>query len=152
SENERTAASLLQRLGEQSNRGPFQAVPVPGETVRSGFTNHAPAAPERQRGESGITFPLAPAWDPKLLDVRHRPRRIRFGSTGKAGDDRTLPLQFDFGSGPFNFYAPMAASNQLAIAEGLRNRTDPVFTWMRTNHSGYHYWAGVYNNQNSYVA
>jgi hypothetical protein len=63
-----------------------------------------------------------------------------------------LPLRFDFGSGPFNFYAPMADSNRLAIAEGVRNRTDPIFPWMQAHHSGYHYWAGIYNNQNTYTA
>jgi len=122
------AAALLQAVGSQSVGHEFRALPV-------------------------TDADLAPAWDAHRLIGRHyRPTRIIFGSTGKAGDDRTLPLRFDFGSGVFGFYVPMATSNKLAIADSVRTQTDPQFTWMRTNHSGYHYWAGVYNNQNTYLA
>jgi hypothetical protein len=128
SENRASAAALLQRLGEQSSGAKFQALPVSARD-------------------------LAPAWDrKKLIGSHYQPTRIIFGSTGKVGDDKTLPLRFDFGSGMFGFYIPMAASNRLDIAEGLRNRTDPQYGWMGTNHSGYHYWAGVYNNQNTHLA
>jgi hypothetical protein len=127
-QNEQTAVALLQTLGERMSPGSFRATPVSKTDI-------------------------APAWDSRaLIGTDSRPRRIIFGSTGKAGDDRTLPLRFDFGSGIFSFYVPMAASNKLVIAEALEKRTDPVYAWMKTNHSGYHYWAGVYNNQNTYLA
>jgi hypothetical protein len=128
SENEKAAIALLQSLGEQSIHGTFQAVPVSEEE-------------------------LAPAWDArKLIGADYRPRRIIFGSTGKAGDDRTSPLRFDFGSGIFSFYVPIAASNRLEVSQAILNHTDPVYAWMKRNHAGYHYWAGVYNNQNTYLA
>src|SRR5437763_4571873 len=126
SENERAATALLQSLGEQNSK--FRAVPVTKDD-------------------------LFPAWDGrKLVDKNYRPKRIIFGSTGKAGDDRTLPLRFDFGSGIFGFYISMTASNKLDVSAGMLDGTDPVCAWMKANHSGYHYWAGVYNNQNTYVA
>jgi len=96
---------------------------------------------------------LSPAWNAeKRVGKDFKPQRIIFGSTGRPGDDKTLPLGFDFGSGLYGAYVPMADSNSLAISTGLSNRTDPVFSWMRANHSGHHYWAGIYNNQNTYVA
>ena len=128
SDNDGRATALLRQLGVESRVGDFRALPI---TERD----------------------LAPAWDrQRLIASGYHPTRIIFGSTGKVGDDRTLPLRFDFGSGIFGFYVPMAASNRLAIADSRRDRTDFFYTWMKTNHSGYHYWAGVYNNQNTYLA
>jgi hypothetical protein len=126
--NQKAAKALLQQVGERSCPAPFQAEPVSSAA-------------------------LAPAWDGYAwCDRKYRPRRILFGSTGKVGDDRTLPLRFDFGSGIFGFYIPMAAADRLDIAADLRSRTNAVYGWMKANHTGYHYWAGVYNNQNTYVA
>ena len=126
--NGNAATNLLQQVGERSSPEAFQALPVP-------------------------TSALAPCWDgTQHIGPHYQPKRILFGSTGRAGDDRTLPLRFDFGSGLFSFYIPMAASNRLELSQALRQRTDPRFAWMQTNHSGYHYWAGVYNNQNTYIA
>src|ERR1035437_5148339 len=51
----------------------------------------------------------------------------------------------------FGFYVPMAASNKLEIGESV-SQSDAQHAWMKTNHSGYHYWAGVYNKQNTYLA
>ncbi|PWU17482.1 MAG: hypothetical protein C5B50_11330 [Verrucomicrobia bacterium] len=124
----KTALELLKRLGQASAGNEFRALPIANED-------------------------LAPAWNKgHWLDANRRPRRILFGSTGKAGDDRTLPLRFDFSGGVFGFNIPMTASNRLDIPQAFRDGSAPEFNWMRTNHSGYHYWAGVYNNQNSYVA
>jgi hypothetical protein len=126
-DNSKAAAALLQKLGDQTAQGTFQALPV-------------------------TEADLAPAWDSqKLIGAHYQPKRIIFGSTGKVGDDKTLPLRFDFGSGMFGFYVPMAASNKLEIGESV-NQSDAPHAWMRTNHSAYHYWAGVYNNQNTYLA
>jgi hypothetical protein len=137
--NDQIAVALLQRLGTESSSGVFRAVPVGKEDL-------APAwAPDPGRNSAKGQGRI-------LLDKNYRPCRIIFGCTGKAGDDRTLALRFDFGSGIFGFYVPMASSNRLDIAAGFADRSDPAFRWMRTNHSGYHYWAGVYNNQNTYVA
>src|SRR5205823_15011229 len=63
--------------------------------------------------------------------------RSLFGSTGRAGDNKILPLKFDFGSGPFSFIVPMSGSNRLEVSESWRNGTDPLSAWMRTNHFGY---------------
>jgi hypothetical protein len=96
---------------------------------------------------------LGPRWDSaRSLSSDLKPRRILFGSTGRAGDDRTLPLDFDFGSGAFSFAASMSASNTLALDPGLVKGTDASSEWLRTHHTGFHYWAGVYNNQNTYIA
>jgi hypothetical protein len=134
-----TATELLQGLGKQAAQGSFEALPVSEEALAPAWLS--------------ASNPPAVAGKPnKLLDRDYRPRRILFGSTGKAGDDRTLPLRFDFGSGIFGFYVPMAASNKLDIAKGFADRSDAAFRWMQANRSGYHYWAGVYNNQNTYVA
>ena len=127
SDNSKAAVVLLQKLGDKTAQGTFQALPV-------------------------TEADIAPAWDgQKLIGSHYRPKRIIFGSTGKVGDDKTLPLRFDFGSGMFGFYVPMAASNKLEIGESV-NQSDAPHAWMKTNHSAYHYWAGVYNNQNTYLA
>jgi len=82
---------LLQALGEQSSREKFSAIPVAKEALTS-------------------------AWDgPQMIDRGFRPRRLLFGSTGRVGDDRTLPLRFDFSSGMFGFHIPMAAADRLEI-------------------------------------
>jgi hypothetical protein len=95
---------------------------------------------------------LTAAWSPRLIGKDFRPKRILFGSTGQVGDDRTLPLRFDFGSGVYGPYVPMEAPGRLEISQKRRDRTDAIYPWMEKNHEGYHYWAGVYNNQNTYVA
>ena len=59
-----------------------------------------------------------------MLDNNFHPRRILFGCTGKAGDDRTLPLDFDFCSGVYGFYVPMASSNKLEISPSFADRSD----------------------------
>ncbi len=128
SQHEEAATALLQTLGEQGSPGKFQALPVSSEEM-------APAGDGRQ-------------W----LGRNYQPKRILFGGTGQAGDDRTLPLRLDFCKDMFGAYIPMAASNRLDIAEGIRNGTAPAYGWMKARHMGYHYWAGVYNNQNTYVA
>ncbi len=64
--NETAAVSLLQRVGERSGPGRFQALPVTKEQ-------------------------LAPAWNPRqMIDRNYRPRRILFGSTGKCGHQSRL--------------------------------------------------------------
>ena len=99
------------------------------------------------------TEPIKPTWDMRtLVDEKFRPRRILFGSTGHVADNRILPLQFDFGSGLYSFIVPMSARDKLDIAEPAASQTDDVHKWMQKNNFGYHYWAGVYNNQNTYVA
>ncbi|MEY2429564.1 MAG: beta-galactosidase [Verrucomicrobiota bacterium] len=136
---ERSAIALLQHLGERSIGPSFQALPISNNDLGPAWPAEAPPSPAQQgRGVH--------------IDDKYRPNRILFGSTGKSGDDRTLPLRFDFGSGVFGFYIPMAASNKLDIAAPIQDRTDPMYSWMKTNHAGYHYWAGVYNNQNTYLA
>ena len=125
-QNAREAESLLTRLGRQSAGNKFKALPVSNAE-------------------------LDPAWDPKLIGKNFQPKRILFGSTGKVGDDQVLPLRFDFGSGVFSFYVPMEAQGKLAVSKAMTDRTDAIFPWMQKNHAGYHYWAGVYNNQNTYV-
>jgi hypothetical protein len=63
---------------------------------------------------------IRPAWDgPGTIRQDFKPNRILFGSTGRAGDDRTLALDFDFGSGTLSFVAPMATSNSLALDPAL---------------------------------
>jgi hypothetical protein len=99
------------------------------------------------------TEPIKPTWDMRtLVDEKFRPRRILFGSTGHAADNRILPLQFDFGSGLYSFIVPMSARDKLNVAEPTARQTDNAYKWMQKNNMGYHYWAGVYNNQNTYVA
>ncbi len=96
---------------------------------------------------------VMPTWDLRsLVNAEFRPKRILFGSTGRVGDDRILPLQFDFGSGVYSFFVPMISRNKLAIAEPTAGRLDEAHRWMQQHHMGYHYWAGVYNNQNTYMA
>jgi hypothetical protein len=137
--NDLIATGLLKRLGEFQGEAKFNPLPISKADL-------APAwSPTKQTGYSRGEAS-------NLLDKNFRLRRILFGCTGKAGDDRTLPLNFDFGSGVYGFYVPMASSNKLDIAPGYADRSDPLFKWMQTHHSGYHYWAGVYNNQNTYVA
>jgi len=126
-QNNEQARLLLNRIGQQVAGKKFNALPVTNEE-------------------------LAPAWSPKLIGKDFKPKRILFGSTGQIGDNRTLPLRFDFGSGVYGPYIPMESPGKLDIPEKRRDRTDGIYPWMRTNHEAYHYWAGVYNNQNTYVA
>ena len=121
------AEALLTRIGREVVGKNFKALPV----------NNAE---------------LAPAWSPNLIGKDFKPKRIIFGSTGQIGDDRTLPLRFDFGSGLYGPYVDMEAPGKLKISEARRNRTDSIYPWMEKHHEGYHYWTGVYNNQNTYVA
>ena len=96
---------------------------------------------------------LGPAWDAeKDIDKQFKPQRILFGSTGQVADNRTLPLGFDFQSGIYSFNIPMSGPGRLDISDALRNRTASYYPWMRDYHCGYHYWAGVYNNQNTAVS
>ena len=66
---------------------------------------------------------LAPAWTPKLIGKDFKPKRIIFGSTGQFGDNRTLPLRFDFGSSDYGAYMPMESAGKLKMADKRRNRT-----------------------------
>jgi hypothetical protein len=126
--NEHEAVELLNEAGKKAAGPMFQADPVRKEQLK-------------------------PTWDMNsLVDENHRPNRILFGSTGRVGDDRILPLQFDFGSGVYSFIVPMAARGKLDIATPPNGQLDSVHKWMRDHKMGYHYWAGVYNNQNTYVA
>jgi len=75
-----------------------------------------------------------------------------FGSTSPPGDDRALPLRFDFGKGMFGFFAPMEAPGKLAAVDEIQNLAGPPYLWMKNHRTGYHYWAGIYNNQNTYLA
>lgn len=96
---------------------------------------------------------LRPAADTSaLIDEKFRPKRILFGSTGHVGDDRILPLKFDFGSGVYSFYVPMAGRDELQVKKPTDGWTDDVHRWMHAHGMGHHYWAGVYNNQKTYVA
>ena len=155
--NEKVAIALLQNLGEQTSGRKFQAVPVSKEDLAPAWSPSPNPIAKGARGEGLRGSPLPSdgrgvRGEGQLIGDHYQPRRIIFGSTGKTGDDRTLPLRFDFGSGVFGFYIPMAASNKLDIAGSIQDRTDPIYAWMKTNHAGYHYWAGVYNNQNTYLA
>jgi Beta-galactosidase len=126
--NELEAESLLQRLGAQAAGPDFRAMPVASSELEAN-------------------------WNPGTCIRRDfRPARILFGSTATPGDERVLPLRFDFCKGVFGFYAPMSAPGQIALSEKARNETDGEHRWLREHHQGYHYWAGVYNNQNSYLA
>src|SRR5205807_2484182 len=40
----------------------------------------------------------------------------------------------------------------LANLKTIENRSGPAYGWMKEHRVGYHYWAGVYNNQNTYLA
>ncbi|MGZ4988703.1 MAG: beta-galactosidase, partial [Limisphaerales bacterium] len=126
-QNAEQAESLLARIGQELAGKKFNALPVSNAD-------------------------LAPAWSPKLIGKDFKPTRILFGSTGQIGDDRTLPLRFDFGSGVYGAYVPMEAAGKLEITGKRRDRTDGIYPWMTNHREGYHYWAGVYNNQNTYVA
>ena len=127
-ENEKRATALLTAVGSAAAGTAFRAKPVTREEI-------------------------APAWEAKkLIGENFQPKRIIFGSTGQAGDARTLPLQFDFGQANLGPYVSMDAPGGLAVAEKVTQQTDPVYPWMQKHHTGYHYWAGVYNNQNTYVA
>jgi hypothetical protein len=137
--NDLIATGLLKSLGELQGRAGFNPLPISKADLAPAWL---PAnANNRSRGEQS-----------EMFDKNFHPRRILFGCTGRAADDRTLPLDFDFGSGVYGFYVPMASSNKLDISPGLADHSDPLFKWMQTHHSGYHFWAGVYNNQNTYVA
>ena len=46
----------------------------------------------------------------------------------------------------------MSARDKLDIAKPPGGQLDAVHKWMRDQKTGYHYWAGIYNNQNTYVA
>ncbi len=126
-QNAQQAEALLTRIGQKVAGNKFKALPITNDE-------------------------LAPAWSPKLIGKDFKPKRIIFGSTGQFGDDRTLPLRFDFGSSDYGAHLTMDAPGHLSIPEKRRDRTDSVYTWLEKNHEGYHYWAGVYNNQNTYVA
>jgi len=122
-QNQAGATELLQRLGEQNSpHGKFRAIVLGKDAIE-------------------------PDWNlQKLIRKDYRPTRILFGSTAGPGDDRALPLRFDFGKGIFGFFAPMEAPGKLLVPDGGSH------AWMREHRSGYHYWAGVYNNQNTYLA
>ncbi|PYJ02248.1 MAG: hypothetical protein DME25_16520, partial [Verrucomicrobia bacterium] len=146
SDNEKVATEMLRRVGEQGQK--FEPTPLTTETLEPAWfaaSDQTGTAPSRRpspllKGRGG------------LVGSDYRPRRILFGSTGTVGDDRTLPLRFDFGSGMFSFYVPMAASNRLDVSTQILSQTDSRYAWMKLHHAGYHYWAGVYNNQNTYLA
>ena len=128
SRNEQQVDRLLLDAGQKLAGPSFRASPINTELVK-------------------------PTWDMRtLVDEKFRPRRILFGSTGRVGDNRILPLQFDFGSGLYSFIVPMSGRDKLSVAESTARQTDDVHKWMQQNKMGYHYWAGVYNNQNTYVA
>ncbi len=97
---------------------------------------------------------LAPNWSPKLIDKHYHPTRVIFGTSGSVSDSRIAALGFDFGKGvgPLGFFAPMESRDKLALPKAITDGTDPALTWMRQHNAGYHYWAGVYNNNNTYVA
>jgi hypothetical protein len=95
---------------------------------------------------------IEPRWDSRLIDEHYRPKRTLFGSTGQVGDDRTLPLKFDFASGMYSFHVNMTARDKLDVGKTESGWTDARHKWMLDRRMGYHYWAGVYNNNNSYVA
>ena len=127
SENGHVAEALLQAVGRQLNRGAFTAIPV-----------------DRKQ--------LEPAWDARaFIGKNYRPTRILFGSTATAGDDRLLPLRFDFGHGLFSFHAPMDSQGALNVSSNVQNETASAYVWMKQHRIGWHYWAGIYNNQNTYV-
>lgn len=89
---ESTVLTLLGEAGKKAAGATFEAVPDIGEQIKR-------------------------AWDTRsLVDEKHRPKRILFGSTGHIGDDRILPLEFDFGSGLHSFFIPMTARDTLAAA------------------------------------
>ena len=120
--------ALLTELGRQVAGADFRASPISREQ-------------------------LAPAWNLQtMVDENHRPTRLLFGCTGHVGDDRILPLRFDFGSGVYSFYVPMSARDKLDVAVSPAGDPDAVHRWMSEHGMGHHYWAGVYNNQNTYVA
>jgi hypothetical protein len=149
-ENEKIAAALLQNLGEEASGKKFQAVPVSREALAPGWvpSSAGEARPKHPKGWTPNNE--GRVWDEaQLIGDHYQPKRILFGSTGKTGDDRALPLRFDFGSGVFGFYIPMAASNRLDVAGPIQDRADPMYAWMKTHHAGCYYWAGVYNNQNT---
>src|SRR5205085_11564779 len=126
--NEQQVNTLLREKGRAASGATFQASPVTSEQIK-------------------------PMWDMRsAVDDNFHPKRILFGSTGRVGDDRILPLDFDFGSGIYSFIVPMSARDKLDIAKPPAGQTDAVHKWMRDHKMGYHYWAGVYNNQNTYVA
>jgi hypothetical protein len=126
-ENDEQVSKLLSEAGKSTAGDSFQATPVSKEQIK-------------------------PGWDASQVDEKQRPKRILFGSTGAAGDNRILPLGFDFGSGLYSFYVPMAARDKLEVTKPADGWTDAVRKWMRDQKMGYHYWAGVYNNNNTYVA
>lgn len=122
----RGAESLLDDLGHKLNQGKFEVLPVDDGVLRKDWTN--------------------------VVGKNFQPTRILFGSTATPGDTRVEPLRFDFCKGVFGFYAPMSGPGQIEMSEPIRKRTDPAYAWMRSAQVGYHYWAGVYNNQNTYLA
>lgn len=126
--NENDAEALLNRIGRHTAGKKFQATPIRQEEIE-------------------------PAWDAKkLIGKNFQPKRIIFGSTGQAADNRTLALRFDFGNAGVSFCIPMKAPGELDLAKGFVDRTDSIFPWMQQHRVGWHYWAGVYNNQNTCLA
>lgn len=122
------AQLVLQRLGDKLAGTSFRALPLAEDAIM-------------------------PHWDPGTdIGTKYQPQRLLFGSTGEAGDDRLLPLRFDFGRSMFSFYAPMSSEHDLVLAQEQREHRSPAHQWMAQHNSGYHYWAGVYNNQNTYIA
>ncbi|HVT26995.1 MAG TPA: beta-galactosidase, partial [Lacipirellulaceae bacterium] len=126
--NDKQVIALLSEAGKRAAGDSFQAVPVTKAQIE-------------------------PTWNMRtLVDAKFRPKRILFGSTGHVGDDRILPLDFDFGSGIYSFYVPMTARDKLQVVKPPNGWTDEIHQWMHDHNMGHHYWAGVYNNQNTYVA
>lgn len=123
------AEQVLGEVGRAVDPAGFRAVVVPEEVIE-------------------------PAWEPGLVDKDYRPKRVLFGTSGRTADDRLLTLKFDFGNGlgPLGAVAPMATPDKLDLPENVLNRTSPDHVWMTQHKVGYHYWAGVYNNQNTYAA
>ncbi len=121
------ALILLNGLGQKEAGPQFQALPVRDEDLRG-------------------------AWGSKLIGNYFKPKRMLFGSSGKAGDNRLLPLDFDFSQGLIGQFVPMPAIGEVKFPDGMTNQSAPAYSWMKTNHVGYHYWAGIYNKQNTYIA
>jgi hypothetical protein len=127
-QNDTQVTTLLSAVGKGAAGDSFEATPVSKEEIK-------------------------PAWDAgSMIDEKFRPKRILFGCTGRVGDDRILPLDFDFGSGLYSFYVPMASRDKLEVTKPASGWTEGQHKWMREHGMGHHYWAGVYNNNNTYVA
>jgi ElaB/YqjD/DUF883 family membrane-anchored ribosome-binding protein len=113
SRNDKQVHDLLTELGRKSAGDVFQASPISRDAMK-------------------------PAWDTSTIDERFRPKRILFGSTGHVGDNRILPLDFDFGSGVYTFIVPMSAPSKLDIPTPPAGKLDDVHQWMHDHHIGHH--------------